>query len=197
MKLLLLIGSLYLLLQHTSSLNAQKGDMSEDGCRRIDINKPSVYIKYQGLEEDKKKRVILLKVQNNTTCDLIFYTRGNYYRWVDGKWIDYVEDGEEVSLWYLISFELDNKAKKRLNLEDKYVHYREPNEPFHMMHSLRLKKGRSFVFKVEFDHFKKGRIITVPFLFSWGEEPSSYNDRWYEISYNWGDLPQYLKKKKD
>lgn len=203
-KIILVLLTVFLLNVMVLLMNAQEPGKIESGCKRIDPKKPSVYIKYEGWRREATgDDFILLRVINNTTLDLKFATDGNYYRWVDGKYMPYVEDGEEADVYYYYEvFVKINKAiKKSLKLPynylflSDYVSYMLPHVYRDFFHSFVLKAGRSFIFKVPFDYYRKGYYINIFFEFLWEGDLRNSDDR-FKVDYSWSDVPEELKKRK-
>jgi hypothetical protein len=205
-KTALMLLSVFLLNWMILSINAQENEKIVTGCKRINPNEPSIYIKYDGFKkEDKECAFIFLRVVNNTTLDLEFLTDGFYYRWENGKWTNCVADREEVDLYYYYDVEVEiNKAmRKTLKLPNnknpfihEYIRYSFPHKFRDNFLSFILKAGRSFIFKVPFDYYKKGYCISVFFKFLWEQEQHNFNDKDFEIRYCWHDVPEEFKKSK-
>lgn len=150
-------------------------------CRRLNNEYDSIYIKYErkGIiinSDSKNINVIWLMVRNNTTCDIKLLSKGNYYRNIDGRVVNYIDNGEEIRLYY----EIKRGRKKK---------------PIYsgLLHTFVLKPDNTFVFYVPQEYFKEKCEIIVPFRYSWEEKAIYIGDGGAvkcEIIYNGADIPK-------
>jgi hypothetical protein len=158
-----------------ASFESDRGDCD---CQKISSGQGAVHIKYEETQMLKKKegksKVTYLRIKNNTTCELLLLSTGNYFRLIDNIWTSAVEDGEEVNVYY----EIETK-------ESRFKHYRASR-----LMVVRLLPGRSCVFPVQSCYLKKANIICVPCRYAWEDSSVVGSSPRSEALFHASDLPR-------
>ncbi|HMS38875.1 MAG TPA: hypothetical protein PKE69_01520 [Pyrinomonadaceae bacterium] len=179
-KTLFLTINLFLLL----NLTALSQTIS-NGCKVIDESKPLLFISYEKLIEDKKKdnQKIQLKLNNNSTCTIVFL--------VPQGSVKIVDNGQFVDVIYEIP--------KIINGESVII-FPPGGDALDLAY---LKEGRSIFFNVPFKYFKGngGADLRVKFEYEWEKGKNKiFSGSSHDVIRNYiyfysGLLPIELQKK--
>jgi len=146
-------------LSNTGEGSSAEYQQQATGCRKIDKNHEVVYLelaeKQSAEKERQHERTVLLRISNNTTCEVKLISPQDQFRFVNGELTSALDEGEKVDIFY----EVESKERRLRHYKNDSLYY------------IRLLPGRSCVFPVLSSYLRKNNVICVPYRYSWEESP--------------------------
>jgi len=132
-----------------------EGRQEDCGCHLIDKDQSAIYLKFEKASAhrntESREKIVYFRIKNNTNCEVLLLSHGNYLRTVNGAWTSAVEDGEEVNVYYEIETERGRLKQLRIS----------------RFNEIKLLPGRSCIFPVQSGYLKKGNVLCVPCRYEW------------------------------
>lgn len=157
---------------------------SQDGCKLLNKDKPVIYISFERIIQEGKNKIIQLRLNNNTTCNIVVP-------------IEYEEKSNKNSTACIPSTfgELQNNSAVKLN----YGIYTSGAIYFpgsgDVVDSAVLRGGNSIIFNVPIKMMKKGQL-KLDFKYDWevcNDSQEQFSILKRELTFHSSELQKLIK----